>query len=113
MKDLILIALFFIVDGILLIALAIPLLHRKVSPNSWYGFRTRKTLSDEKIWYAVNHVAGRDMVIAGTIIIISSIILLLLDGWVSFGKAVAILVTVTLLSVGWMVIHGYTVLRRM
>ena len=113
MQDLILITLFFIIDGIILIALGIPLLQGHVSPNSWYGFRTRKTLSDEKIWYTVNHIAGKDMILAGALIIISSIILLALGGHVGFGWVAATLVTVTLLAVGWMVIHGYSVLRRM
>lgn len=113
MEDLILITLFFIVDGILLIALGVPLLQGQISPNSWYGFRTRKTLSDEKIWYAVNRVAGKDMILAGAIIIVSAVSLLLLGSRVSFARAAATLVIVTLLSVAWMVIHGYSVLRRM
>jgi uncharacterized membrane protein len=113
MEGSILITLFFVIDGVLLIALGIPLLLGQVSPNSWYGFRTRKTLSDEKIWYAVNRVAGRDMILAGTIIIMSALSLLLLGGRVSFERAAATLVTITLLSVAWMVIHGYSVLRRM
>ena len=113
MEDLILITLFFIVDGVLLIALGVPLLQGQVPPNSWYGFRTRKTLSDEKIWYAVNRVAGKDMVLAGAIIIVSSLILLLFGGRISFERATATLVTITLLSVAWMVIHGYSVLKQM
>ena len=113
MEDSILVTLFFIVDGVLLIALGIPLLQGQVSPNSWYGFRTRKTLSDEKIWYAVNRIAGKDMVLAGAIIIVSSIILLMFGSRVRFERAAATLVTITLLSVAWMVIHGYSVLRRM
>ncbi|HYY41306.1 MAG TPA: SdpI family protein, partial [Pyrinomonadaceae bacterium] len=84
MEDLILLTLFFIVDGGLLIALGIPLLQGQVSPNSWYGFRTRKSLSDEKIWYAVNRSAGKDMILAGVLIIVSSIVLLMFGGRVSF-----------------------------
>jgi uncharacterized membrane protein len=113
MVDLILPILFFIVDGIVLIALGVPLLQGQVSPNSWYGFRTRKTLSDEKIWYAVNRVAGKDMILAGAIIILSSLILLPLGGRVSFERAVATLLIITLLSVAWMIIHGYSVLKKM
>lgn len=113
MGDLILITLLFIADGILLIALGIPLIQGQVSPNSWYGFRTRKTLSDEKIWYAVNRVAGRDMVLAGAIIILSALILLLAGARLGFAVTVATLLMITLLSVAWMIIHGYSVLKRM
>jgi uncharacterized membrane protein len=113
MKDLILITLLFAADGVVLIALGVPLLKGQVSPNSWYGFRTRKTLSDEKTWYAVNRVAGRDMVAAGAAVIAASLVLLLFGRRVSFETAAAVLVAVTLLSVGWMVLHGFLTLRRM
>ncbi len=113
MEDVILIALLFIMDGILFIALGIPLFRGRVPPNSWYGFRTRKTLSDEKIWYAVNRVAGKDMILAGAVVIVSSSILLLFAGRISSARATAVLVMATLLSVTWMVVHGYSVLRRM
>lgn len=113
MEDVILIALLFIMDGILFIALGIPLFRGRVPPNSWYGFRTRKTLSDEKIWYAVNRVAGKDMILAGAVVIVSSSILLLFAGRISLARATAVLVMATLLSVTWMVVHGYSVLRRM
>ncbi len=48
--------------GVVLIAFGIPLHRGRVRPNSWYGCRTEKTLSDEKVWYAVNRVTGRDLI---------------------------------------------------
>jgi uncharacterized membrane protein len=113
MSDIALIALLFILDAFLFIGLGIPLLQGQVPPNSWYGFRTRKTLSDEKTWYAVNRVTGRDMILAGVAIIISSLLLLIFGSKIGFGKAAAILIGITLLSVTWMIIHGYKILKRM
>ena len=43
----------------LCIGLSLPLMLRWVKPNCWYGFRTRKTLSDERIWYEANAYTGR------------------------------------------------------
>lgn len=40
-------ALIFTAGGVFL---GIPLLRGRVRPNSWYGCRTRKTMSDEKVW---------------------------------------------------------------
>ncbi|MBN1798775.1 MAG: SdpI family protein, partial [Spirochaetales bacterium] len=40
--------------GLLIGGLAIPLILEKIKPNMWYGFKTKKTLSDEKIWYPAN-----------------------------------------------------------
>ncbi len=113
MADMVLISAFFIVDGLLLIALGVPLLQGQMPPNSWYGFRTRKTLSDEKIWYAVNRVAGKDMILAGAVIIVSALLLPAFGGRISFERAAAVMVTITLLAVAWMILHGYSVLRRM
>ena len=50
---------------VLLVAMGIPLVARIVPPNLVFGFRVRKTLSDERVWYDANHVTGWDMVIAG------------------------------------------------
>ena len=45
--------------GLLSAALAVPLMRRKVGPNSLYGFRVRRTLEDPKVWYDANAYAGR------------------------------------------------------
>ena len=42
-----------VVDA-LFVLVSIPLARRKVSPNPWYGYRTRATLGDEKVWYEAN-----------------------------------------------------------
>jgi uncharacterized membrane protein len=58
-----------------MIALAIPLILRKVRPNPWYGFRTRKTLSHGKIWYAANRYAGKALLLAGGVIVVAALAL--------------------------------------
>ena len=59
---------------ILIIILSIPLIFEKIGPNYLYGFRTSKTLSDEKIWYKANRFGGWCILTAG----MSGIIYLLL-----------------------------------
>ncbi len=49
----------FIVTGFLFIGMAIPLIHRKIPPNSFYGFRVAETLADKKLWYDVNEYSAR------------------------------------------------------
>lgn len=65
--------LIFFTVGVVFIALGIPLFQERVPPNAWYGCRTEKSLSDRKIWYAVNRVTGQDMIIGGILVIISSL----------------------------------------
>jgi uncharacterized membrane protein len=57
-----------VVIGPLIVALAIPLAHRRVPPNRWYGIRLPSTLADEELWYAANARAGRDMIIVGAVV---------------------------------------------
>ncbi len=59
--------LLFVCSGLLLVGLSIPLLLRRVKPNWWYGFRTPKTLSDERIWYESNAYAAKWLLISGTL----------------------------------------------
>lgn len=44
---------------VLMMAMAVPLMRGWVGPNSIYGVRTPKTLSDEGIWYQSNRIGGR------------------------------------------------------
>ena len=51
--------------GGLFAGLSIPLLRSKIPPNQWYGFRTRLTLSDPRIWYPVNVWGARRLLWLG------------------------------------------------
>jgi hypothetical protein len=61
--------------SLLLMLLAIPLMRRRVSPNGWYGFRVLATLSDERVWYAVNAHFGRRLLVVGIVIAAASLLL--------------------------------------
>ena len=47
--------------SVLEIGLAIPLIRRRVKPNSLYGLRTSDTFADEWVWYEANAASGRDL----------------------------------------------------
>jgi len=65
----------YVLFGLLLIGLAIPLLLDKIPPNGWYGFRVPSTLYNPDIWYKVNRYAARWMVFSGIITVIAAILL--------------------------------------
>ena len=52
-------------SGLLLIVLAVPLWLRRIPPNVVYGVRFRATLADSATWYAINAIAGRNLVVIG------------------------------------------------
>jgi len=60
---------------ILLVGLGMPLWVAMVRPNRFYGLRTPATLADEAVWYAANRATGRDLVAAGTLALIASVLL--------------------------------------
>ena len=103
----------FAVTGFVLIAISIPLIMRKVPPNSFYGCRTRKTLSDPKIWYEANYSGGIDFCIAGLIVFVSSLAMLILGQHVDANRAVTTLLIILLLSVGGAAWHGLRVIKRL
>jgi hypothetical protein len=55
----------YLIAGLLFVGLSIPLLRGKVPPNPWYGFRTRLTLGDPRIWYPVNAWGARRLLWLG------------------------------------------------
>jgi uncharacterized membrane protein len=67
--------LLFLLGGGSFIAMAIPLIERKVKPNGWYGFRTPWTMSDPDIWYPVNEFGGRRFLWVGVTEIVAAVIL--------------------------------------
>ena len=50
----ILIFITYVVGGLLVTALSVPLIQKRIPPNPWYGFRVRKTLENRDVWYAAN-----------------------------------------------------------
>lgn len=106
-------ALTFAAVGVLFVVSGIPLRMGRVRPNDWYGCRTRKTLSDEKVWYAVNRVAGRDLIAAGVVLVISSLAVLVLGRGMNPTRAVLFLLSVLLLSVAVMAVDSYREQERM
>jgi hypothetical protein len=48
----------FLVPSIILAVLTIPLVLGIMPPNRWYGIRTKKTLSDRRIWQRANMFGG-------------------------------------------------------
>jgi len=75
-----------------MMAIAIPLLLRRVRPNNWYGFRVPATLNNEQVWYEVNAYAGRWLLGVGVLGILAAIALAYVPGLGEDGYAWAFLV---------------------
>jgi uncharacterized membrane protein len=51
------------VSGMLLAALAVPLIRGRVRPNPLYGVRFPQSFRSEESWYAINRFGGRRLAI--------------------------------------------------
>jgi uncharacterized membrane protein len=61
--------------ALLLVSLGWPLARRRVKPNRWYGLRVPATFADERVWYAANAAAGRDMMLVGSAVGVAGLLL--------------------------------------
>lgn len=92
--------------GTLLIAVALPMLLRRLKPNAWYGLRVPATMEDEWVWYEANAGSGRDLIVLGAAQIALAVTLALVPGVteiVHAGTNVAFSLVGTVLCciVGW------------
>jgi hypothetical protein len=79
-KDLLLLLIVFTASGLLLAGLAVPLILGKIPPNGLYGFRVRKTMEHPEIWYPVNKVGGKWLLVAGSGISLTAVLAAFIPG---------------------------------
>lgn len=101
----------YIFVGLVLIAAGIPLAMRKVRPNPYYGFRTKATLGDEKLWYAVNAATGRVLVIGGIVGNLATVILYFRPGISEALFSAGALVILSLVMIA-ILLASFILLRR-
>ena len=70
--------------GLLITAVSIPLVLGKIPPNRLYGVRTRKTLSNNEVWYKANKYTGKDFLICGLVVSAGALVLWMFKAKLSF-----------------------------
>ena len=85
----------YVFGSLMLIILSLPLIWKKVKPNSLYGFRVSQTLENPEIWYKANQYAGKCFLCVGTIFLVSAIGLYFIPGLSVDGYALACLAVFT------------------
>jgi uncharacterized membrane protein len=66
------------IGGALLSLFSIPLIFRKIPPNSFYGVRNAKTLGNRQTWFNANAFAGKRMFASGIVFIAAALLLYLI-----------------------------------
>lgn len=101
----------FVFSGVLLIALGVPLMNRRVPPNAWWGLRVPATFADEEVWYEANAASGRDAVRFGVVLVIAALVLPLVG--VSAEAYALIMCVLTLVGVVAIAVRGWTLANRL
>jgi hypothetical protein len=85
--------------GLLLSAISVPLILRRIGPNLIYGFRVKQTLEDPEVWYGVNAYAGKGLFLDGLITVIAALVLALVPG-ISVDRYALSVMTLVFLGLG-------------
>ena len=63
----------FILSGVVLAVVSVPLMMGKIPPNGLYGFRVRKTMERPEIWYPVNKYGGERLLMVSLMLIVAAV----------------------------------------
>jgi uncharacterized membrane protein len=97
--------------GLLLSAISVPLILRRIGPNLIYGFRVKQTLEDPEVWYEVNAYAGKGLFLDGLITAIAPLVLALVPG-ISVDRYALSLLVVVFLALGITLVSSFRYLGR-
>jgi hypothetical protein len=64
------IAILHVIVGLLVIAVSVPLVRKKVKMNPWYGIKIPEAFKSEERWYEINQYGGRLMLWWGLSIVL-------------------------------------------
>lgn len=90
----------FFLTGLLEMLISIPLIQGRVPRNSWYGFRTPKTLASDEVWYPANAYAGKMLFAAGLVLLIVSVIMFVFRERLEDNSVAMIGLAATLVPIG-------------
>jgi hypothetical protein len=101
----------FVLIGLVVAAMGIPMALRKVPRNRFYGLRIAATFADESVWYDANAVSGRDLIIAGLLVVMTALALwgLRLPADLQLGGSAAVLA----FTLGAATVRGWRLARRL
>jgi len=99
--------------SILYMAIALPLVYRKIKRNNFYGFRITYTMQDDDIWYEVNAMLGRHMVFQGIIFGIIGLAAVFFKGTMAQALALGAAMTVLIIGIIYSLMRGIELMNRM
>ena len=100
----------FIISGLIFVSTCIPLVLRKIPPNSFYGIKVPKAYESPELWYKLNAKGGRIMIAYGAIMAAIGLILLFTGDRLGLRPVYLLIGLVALIAVS--VIHVLVITYR-
>lgn len=100
----------FIISGLIFVSTSIPLVLRKIPPNSFYGIKVPKAYESPELWYKLNAKGGRIMIAYGAIMAAIGLILLFTGDRLGLRPVYLLIGLVALIAVS--VIHVLVIAYR-
>jgi hypothetical protein len=100
----------FIISGLIFVSTSIPLVLRKIPPNSFYGVKVPKAYESPELWYKLNAKGGRIMIAYGAIMAAIGLILLFTGDRLGLRPVYLLIGLVALIAVS--VIHVLVITYR-
>jgi hypothetical protein len=60
--------------AVALMALALPLVRRRVSRNRWYGVRLPESFASDEAWFDINAYGGRGLLMFGAVVAATAVV---------------------------------------
>lgn len=99
------------VGGLVMGGFSIPMIQGRVPRNSFYGFRTAKTLASDEVWYPANRFAGVWLLRASVVMLAASLLILPFLGRLSTDGVSYLVLLVSIASLGFAVTQSFEYLR--
>ena len=91
----------YVIVGLVLIGVSVPLLAGRISRNRWYGFRIRKSFASEETWLLINRYGARHLIRWSSVIAALGAYLLIAEDvgdttvtWIALGAPLLMLIPV-------------------
>jgi uncharacterized membrane protein len=97
----------FLIPALIFLIISLPLVIGLIPRNRFYGIRTRRTLSDNRVWYAANKFGGWMFILSSLIYLVIAAMVPYLPDSTSVNWWVHVAGFILPLVIGIFVIHFY------
>jgi len=113
MDDTAIIFLVFTICGVSEIIQGLPLMFEKIKPNWLYGFRLPGIVENKEVWYPVNKYLGKGLVVIGSMLVVITLFLFMVELGLSFFEKTLVLLFTLIIPLVIVMIGSFNYYREL